>query len=281
MTASLSTTLKKLESVSVANRVILKDFYEYMRSKDLKSEHHITNLLVLLIFLDKFYGPDIPFTSINSREQILTFLNHQYVAREGKWVERERDAEGRYISSFNQNKRLLSVFFRWLFNRDKSDEDWETPAFLRIKTKKPLRDSPYGISDIWELNDVLTIVAYEPELRNQAIITLLWDLDARNHEITALRIKDIILDEQYGEGTIPSSTKTGGGPILLTSSFTYVRDLINKHPFRNEPNARLICNLYTGAPIRPDAVWQVLDKLRSKITRLVESGGLSILSAKH
>jgi integrase/recombinase XerD len=43
-------------------------------------------------------------------------------------------------------------------------------------------------------------MAWEPELRNQAIITLLWDLDARPHEITALRIKDIVLNEQYGGG---------------------------------------------------------------------------------
>jgi integrase/recombinase XerD len=273
--AKLSTTLKKLEFVNAANRVMLENFYEYMRSKDLKSEHHITNLLVLLISLDKFYG--IPFTSINSREQILTFLDHQYV--DGKWVKREHDAEGRYITSFNQNKRLLSVFFRWLFNsnrdRDKPDDDWETPHFLRIKTKKSLRESPYDVNDIWELDDVLTIVVYEPELRNQAIITLLWDLDARPHEITALRVRDIVLDEQYGEGTIPSNTKTGGGPILLTSSFTYVRDWINKHPFKNEPNARLICNLYTGAPIKPDTIWHVLDHLRLRIKRLVKSGPIA------
>ena len=153
----------------------------------------------MLIYLDKFYG--IPFTSINSREQILKFLNHRYSQKEGKWVEREHDAEGRYITSFNYYLRLLSVFFRWLLNNNKKKEedheDWEMPAFLKIKKKKPLRESPYGINDIWELDDVLTIVSYEPELRNQAIITLLWDLDARPHEISALRIKDIVLDEQY------------------------------------------------------------------------------------
>jgi hypothetical protein len=112
---SLSTTLKKLDLVvrSEANRIILKDFYQYMRSKDLKSEHHITNLLLLLISLDKFYGPDIPFTFINNREQILKFLNHRYSQKDSKWVERERDAEGRYITSFNYYLRLLSVFFRW------------------------------------------------------------------------------------------------------------------------------------------------------------------------
>ena len=172
-----------MELVSDANRVILKDFYEYMRSKDLKSEHHITNSLMLLISLDKFFAE--PFTSINRKEQILAFLNHRYSKEDGKWVEREHDVDGKYISSFNLHLGLLRLFFRWLSNRntDKSDDHedsqkWETPPFLRIKTKKPLRESPYGINDIWQLDDVLTIVGYEPELTNQAVITLLWDLDA-------------------------------------------------------------------------------------------------------
>ena len=77
-----------------------------------------------------------------------------------------------------------------MLNRGKSDENWGTPSFVKIKTKKP-----YDFDVIWHLDDILTIVTYEPELRNQAIITLLWDLDARNHEITALRIKNIVLDE--------------------------------------------------------------------------------------
>jgi integrase/recombinase XerD len=271
MPAKLSTTLKKLESVSLENRALLQDFYEYQISKERrsKSERHVISVLTLLISLDKFYD-GLPFTSIERKEQILTFLNHQYLVKEDRWVKREHDTDGKYITSFNYYLRLLCVFFRWLTNRDRStDENWETPPFLRIKSKKALRESPYGVNDIWELDDVLTIVAYEPELRNQAIITLLWDLDARNHEITALRIKDIILDEQYGEGVIPSNTKTGGGPILLTSSFTYVRDWINKHPFKNEPNARLICNLANGAPLRSETIWDVLNRLKLRIRRLV------------
>ena len=75
MPASLSTTLKKLDFMrSETNRIILQQFYEYMLSKDPKSDYHIINLLDLLISLDKFYD-GLPFTSINSREQILKFLN--------------------------------------------------------------------------------------------------------------------------------------------------------------------------------------------------------------
>ena len=74
-----------------------------------------------------------------------------------------------------------------------------------IKSKKPLRDSPYEESEIWERDEILRIVKYI-DTRDQAIITLMWDLNARNHEITQLRICYIVLKEQYGQGTIPSNT---------------------------------------------------------------------------
>jgi len=38
-----------------------------------------------------------------------------------------------------------------LFNsycNNKPEEEWETPLFLKIKTKKPLRESPYDIKNI-------------------------------------------------------------------------------------------------------------------------------------
>ena len=73
-------------------------------------------------------------------------------------------------------------------------------------------------------------------------------MDARNHEVTMLKIKNIRLRERYAEGEVPHEVKTGSGPILLTCSFPYVRDWINKHPFKNSPDARLICNLQNSFP---------------------------------
>jgi len=95
-------------------------------------------------------------------------------------------------------------------------------------------------------------------------------LDARNHEVTLLKIKHIRLKEKYGEGEIPYEAKTGTGPVLLTCSFPYVRDWLNEHPFRNEPNARMICNLLTGGPIKPDSLCTVMKQLRKRIVRLLE-----------
>ena len=64
-----------------------------------------------------------------------------------------------------------------------------------------------------------------------------------------LKIKNIRLREKYGEGEIPNWAKIGSGPILLTLSFPYVTGRPNKHPFKNELEARLFCNLITGSPI--------------------------------
>ena len=100
-------------------------------------------------------------------------------------------------------------------------------------------------------------------------------MNARNHEVTLLKIKHIRLKERYGEGEIPHEAKTGTGPILLTCSFPYVRDWLNEHPFRNEPNARLICNRYTGGAVKPEAMWSMMKYLRSRIISLIKEDSIA------
>jgi integrase/recombinase XerD len=155
------------------------------------------------------------------------------------------------------------------------EQEWETPDMVRIKSRKSKRVSPYSESDIWDLEELKTLIKYEPYLRNKAAIALMWDLNGRNHEITMLRIKHIRLKERYGEGEIPHQVKTGSGPILLTFSFPYVGDWLNEHPFRNTLDARLICNLNNGAPINPEALWTMMKQLRSRVIRLVETDSIT------
>ncbi len=174
----------------------------------------------------------------------------------------------------------IKYFFRWLHNeklrQERNEEsldpsDWVTPSFLKIKEKKSKRISPYLESEIWDKDDFQTIIKYEPLNRNKAALSLLWDLDARPHEISGLKIKYVKLKQKYGEGEIPFESKTGTGPILLTFSFPYVRDWINEHPFKNEPNASIICNQITGAPVHADTLNSIIKHLKYRIERLIES----------
>ncbi len=194
---------------------------------------------------------------------------------QSKIKDKELDPEQKWITTYNDYLHRLKHFFRWLSNRSKnvSMDEWKTPDFLQsIKIKKTKRLSPYSETEIWEKDEFLSIIKYELFERNKAALALMWDLNARNHEITLLKIKNIRLKEKYGEGEIPFESKTGTGPLLLTVSFPYVRDWLNEHPFKNEPNARLICNLHNGAPIKPEALQTMMSQLKKRIMRLIGTG---------
>jgi integrase/recombinase XerD len=172
------------------------------------------------------------------------------------------------------------MFYRWLYNVKMKEDiqenfyditNWTTPDFVTINKKKTKRLRPYNESEIWDREELLSIVKYEPYKRNKAILTLLFDFNARPHEITLMRIKNLRLKERYGEGEVPYEAKTGSGPILLTFSFSYVRDWLNEHPFKNAPDARLICNLHTGGPIKPNAIWDMMRQLKKRIKRLLDN----------
>lgn len=96
----------------------------------------------------------------------------------------------------NDYLHRIKHFIRWLYNQyGKKEEEtisqseWQTPSFARIKEKKTKRLTSYSETDIWDREELLTIVKYEPYLHNKAALTLFWDLDARNHEVTTLKIK--------------------------------------------------------------------------------------------
>jgi hypothetical protein len=217
------------------------------------------------------------FHEVKQREIIVAFLDTR---RKSK----EEDPEQRWITTWNDYLWRLKMFYRWLYNvKLKGDNqhnysdfnNWITPDFVNIHKKKTKRLSPYNECDIWEKEELISIIKYEAYKRNKAILTLLWDFNARPHEITLMRIKNIRLREKYGEGEVHYEAKTGSGPILLTFSFPYVRDWLNEHPFRNEPNARLVCSLTTGGALKPNAIWDIMRQLKIRIKRLVDNNEIT------
>ena len=277
MSIKVVTLLKKIDTLNnKENAAIIIDFYNYMREKG-SSENHIMNCLKVVIDYANHLR-EINFIDIDKKENIVSFLNL-------KIKPESLDPDKRWITTWNHYLNRLKLFFRWLHNRhtrspfssytENSNKEWITPDFIKIKQKQTKRTSPYSGNEIWERDELMTILKYEPIPRNKAIISLMWDLDARPHEITLLKIKNIRFKENYGEGEIPYQAKTGSGPILLTMSFPYVRDWMNVHPFKNEPEARLICNLHTGSPITPKSLWNLMEQLKNRIIRLMENGEIA------
>ena len=96
--------------------------------------------------------------------------------------------------------KISTVHDEYSYHCPSTYYDWQTPAFIQIRKKKTKRTSPYLETELWEREELLCVLKYEPSKRNKAALALFWDLDARNHEVTLLKIKHIRLKERYGEG---------------------------------------------------------------------------------
>jgi len=250
------------------NRDLIKEFYIYLKNLD-TSDNYQNGLLKVIIRYAEYLGPNTIFYQIQDKEQIIKYL-------ESKRKTVEEDQDKKWIITWNDYLWRLKYFYRWLYNTKekglnaKSYDSWTTLSFINIKSKRTKRLSPYSETEIWDKDELFTIIKYETNIRNKAILSLMWDLDARPSEIVLLKNKHIRLKEKYGEGEIPHQAKTGSGPVLLTFSFPYVRDWLNLHPFKGQQEARLICNLQTSAPIKADQINEIMKQLKERIKIILE-----------
>jgi integrase/recombinase XerD len=193
MPARLTTTVTNVTSVPhTTNQTLLYEFHQYMKSIGTSESYQNGNLKIMIYFA-KFLGSQISLYEVRKREQIIAFLDT-------RTKDTETDPDKRWIRTWNDYLQRIKYFFRWLYNQKEREDkglesiptsDWTTPGFSQIKEKRTKRISPYLETELWERDEVLSIIKYEPYKRNKAALSLLWDLDARNHEVTLLKIKHI------------------------------------------------------------------------------------------
>ena len=142
------------------------------------SENHIINNLKAIINFENFFQPKIALKEIK-KQDIIKFLD-------SKVKSPETDPEKKWITTWNHYLSHLKFFFRWLYNENNkandnddndkqsdSMQDWITPDFIKIKLKKTKRLSPYSQNEIWDKDELLTIIKYEHSKRNKLIIFVL------------------------------------------------------------------------------------------------------------
>jgi len=110
-------------------------------------------------------GPEQSFHEIRTKDKITAFLDT-------KIKDAQDDPDKRWITTWNDYLGDLKYLFRWLHNYKIKEEqglepspnpsEWITPDFVRIKKRKMKRLSPYSDSDIWDLEELKTLIRYEP-----------------------------------------------------------------------------------------------------------------------
>jgi len=84
-------------------------------------------------------------------------------------------------------------------NKSRPQSDWITSSFVQITEKRTKRKSPYLESELWERDELLIVIKYKPYKRNKAALSLLWALDARNHEVTLLIVDKTMVAAVKGQ----------------------------------------------------------------------------------
>jgi site-specific recombinase XerD len=160
MSIKISTLLGKVQSLpNKQNISTIMDFYSYMQEEGSSENHKINNLKVIIDFA-KYLGQK-SFHDISRKEQILSYLN-------GKVKDPLLDPDKRWITTWNHYLNRIKLFFRWIYNYHlkrqcqvsiiEERNNWSTPDFVKIKQKPSKRVSPYLETEIWERDELLTIV---------------------------------------------------------------------------------------------------------------------------
>ena len=193
MPTTLSTTVRHIYDrvPNYVNSKLIEDFHHYMKNNDASERHQNNNLKAVIAFA-AFLGSETTFYQISTKDPIIKFLDMKIRSN-------SEDPDQRWITTWNDYLVRIKHLFRWLHNcrirldqsQDHSSTEWNTPEFVNIKKKKTKRLSPYGEHEIWDIEDLKTVIRYEPHKRNKAVLSLLWDMNGRNHELTLLKVKNI------------------------------------------------------------------------------------------
>ena len=108
------------------------------------------------------------FSDIRIKEQIIEFLDL-------KRKTPDEDPDKKWITTWNDYLWRINTFTRWLYNAKEkglnasSYDSWITPPFIKIKAKRTKRLSPYTETEIWDREELFTIIKYETYKRNKAV----------------------------------------------------------------------------------------------------------------
>ncbi len=107
--------------------------------------------------------------------------------------------------------------------------------------------------------EVKRMVQVSDNFKNKALIVTLYESGCRKSEVLGLQIKHLTFDS-YG-GQILVRGKTGQRRIRLLDSVPYLKDHLESHPHRDNPEAPLFLNHYsrTNKAVGRDALDLILD----------------------
>ena len=140
-------------------------------------------------------------------------------------------------SSQIKMRTCIKCFFRYFY---KCEDDTYPPVVKWIKSSRRIIKTTQP-QDLLTQEEIKKMLETADHPRTLALIHTLAESGARVGEISNTRIKDVIFDD-YG-AIIHVDGKTGRRPIRLIDCVPSMREWLNKHPEKDNPEAPLFINL--------------------------------------
>jgi site-specific recombinase XerD len=102
--------------------------------------------------------------------------------------------------------------------------------------------------DLLTIEDVLNIVKNARNLRDQAMLSTLFEGALRITELLTMRVGSVEFRDNYC--LLSVNGKTGFRRVIVVLASGVLRDWLNQHPYRNDPNAPLWVSLSTNGDKR-------------------------------
>lgn len=217
----LGNVLKKIERSSICrkDKNLLLDFYKECLTKGLSKPRIIKHLHTIEKIAILFGKPLEAVTRSDVAHLIRRLGEKDY----SEWTKRDY-------------KVILKVFYRWLRKTDHYPEEvsWLKTSF---KNRNLLPE------EVLTEDEIKKMVEKASNLRDKALILVLYESGCRIGEILSLRIRNVQFDG-YGAVLIVSG-KTGDRRVRIIASAPKLSSWLENHPLGKDPNAPLWVNLST------------------------------------
>ncbi|MHB8100924.1 MAG: tyrosine-type recombinase/integrase [Methanosarcina sp.] len=232
----------KLADISTPNKKLILSFVNYCFSEGL-GEHRVLKYLFMLKKIAKYLPSDVDKAT---EEQIREYIAQLEVSNLSDWTKHDY-------------KVTIKKFYKWL----NGGEEPSTVKWVRTTLQKQDRKLP---EDMLAEDEIKQMIDAATNKRDKAIIALLWDIGARVGEVGSLRVKHVKFDDLGG--VIIVNGKTGPRRVRAVWSVDYLKDWLEEHPSKNDPESPMWFNFAKRRnvlePMRYDAIRMRLNKISKK-----------------
>lgn len=130
---------------------------------------------------------------------------------------------------------LIKTFFIWYYNKD--DNKNILPDLVRNFKRGRIQREKINQAEVLTPKEIRDLINNCNKERDKCVISTLYESSARCGELLGLNISSFEDKESYG--LLRLKGKTGIRKVAISDSLIYLRNWINKHPNKDDPNAPL------------------------------------------